>query len=146
MGDQDSIDTTIRPATPDDVPHVAQLIKPFVAQRKLLARNQRELKKLAKHGFVAVSGERIVGFAAIEIYSRKMAEIQCLAVAEDFQGKGIGRRLVQCCIDRAKEQKVYELMAITSSDDLFKSCGFDYALPNEKRALFVHTGELPDID
>jgi len=31
---------------------------------------------------------------------------------------------------------VMEILAISSSDRFFESCGFDYALPDQKRALF----------
>jgi len=32
-------------------------------------------------------------------------------------------------------------MAISTSDDFLMQCGFDYSLPNQKRALFIHPGE-----
>ena len=69
----------------------------------------------------------------------KLAEIQCLAVSESHQRKGIGRQLVECCVRRAKEENVLELLAISSSEPMFKACGFDYSLPNQKRAFFYQT-------
>jgi hypothetical protein len=30
-------------------------------------------------------------------------------------------------------------MAITSKEDFFRQCGFDFTLPGEKKALFIHT-------
>jgi hypothetical protein len=36
---------------------------------------------------------------------------------------------------------VLEVMAITSSDGFFISCGFDFTLPGEKKALFYQTRE-----
>jgi len=38
------------------------------------------------------------------------------------------------------------VMAITSSDSFFQSCGFDYTLPGEKRALFIQTRETFNRD
>jgi hypothetical protein len=32
-------------------------------------------------------------------------------------------------------------MAITSADDFFHRCGFDFTLPGEKKALFLQTRE-----
>jgi N-acetylglutamate synthase-like GNAT family acetyltransferase len=129
----------IRAAGERDAREVARLIKPFVAERKLLPRTEEELRSLAPQGFIAESGGQVVGFAALEIYSKKIAEIQCLAVAADFQGQGIGRRLVQSCIDRARQQRVREVMVITSTEGFLRSCGFDYALPEQRKALFVQT-------
>jgi N-acetylglutamate synthase-like GNAT family acetyltransferase len=139
----------IRNARPEDVRPVYRFLKPFVAAHQLLPRTMNELSVLLKHGFVAEYQDDIVGFAAVEVYSPKMAEIQCLAVAPEHQRKGLGRRLVQRCIDRAIAQNVCELMAITASEKLFQDCGFDYSLPGQKRALFIQTNnrrrhERPD--
>ena len=93
------------------------------------------------NGFVAVvmdqqGVEQIVGFSAVEIYSRKLGEVQCLAVHPDYQGHGIGSDLVRACVQRAKEKSVMEVMAISASDNFLRKLGFDYALPDQKRALF----------
>jgi amino-acid N-acetyltransferase len=126
----------IRPASPGDVPEIAILIEPFVQDRKLLPRTNQELSDLTRNGFVAESAGQLVGFAAIDVYSRKLAELVCLAVAATHQRRGIGHRLVRHCIRRAREVNVLELMAISASDAFLKECGFDYSLPEQKRALF----------
>ena len=130
----------IRPATERDVVELVRLIEPFVAQRKLLPRTEDEQRNLLPHGFVAASGEKVVGFAALEVYSKKIAEILCLAVDASYQGRGIGKRLVQCCVDRARQQQVREVLVITSTEGFLMSCGFDYALPEQRKALFLQTG------
>jgi N-acetylglutamate synthase-like GNAT family acetyltransferase len=132
----------IRAATSTDVEALSAFITPFVSDRKLLPRTIDELHELLPHFFLAEYKGRIVGCAALEVYSWKLAEIRSLAVAEEMQGHGVGRRLVEACIERAKAQNVLEVMAITSSDAFFMSCGFDYTLPGEKRALFIQTREL----
>ena len=117
---------------------VQAFLEPFMDDKQLLKRASLDLELLLKHSFKAVdSNGKIVGFCALEIYSKKLAELQCLAVDESFRRKGVGRDLVRCCIERAKEEKVLELMAISASDEMFKACGFDYSLPNQKRALFI---------
>lgn len=126
----------IRPASPTDVPKIRELILPFVQEKKLLPRSDEELTELTRNGFVAELDKTVVGFAAIDVYSRKLAELVCLAVAVPYQGIGIGKRLVRQCIRRARELNILELMAITASDGFLKSCGFDYSLPEQKRALF----------
>jgi amino-acid N-acetyltransferase len=79
----------------------------------------------------------IVGFSAVEIYSRKLSEVQCLAVHEDFHGRGIGSELVRYCVEKAREKGVLEVMAISASDNFLRNLGFQYALPDQKRALFL---------
>ena len=115
--------------------------KKKVAARQLLARTDQEIEWLATHGFAAIVGEKLVGFAAVEIYSRKLAEIQCLAVSSDMHGRGIGKRLIEHCVACARHHGILELMAISASDEFLKQCGFDYSMPDQKRALFIRPGE-----
>ena len=129
------------PATNVTVAALDEFLAPFIAVERLLPRTHDELDELARNGFVALSGDAIVGFAALEIYSSKLAEVRSLAVDPRFQRHGIGKTLVQACIDRAREKRVFEIMAVTSSDDFFRRCGFDFTLPGEKKALFLQTRE-----
>lgn len=138
----------IRPAVPADAGPLAEFVEPFVAEKKILPRTADELDDLVRNGFVAESppaapggSPRIVGFAALEIYSPKLAEIRSLAVAAELQGRGIGRRLVAACLERAEQRRILEVMVVTSNEQFFRSCGFDFTLPGEKKALFVQTRE-----
>ena len=132
----------IRSAAAADITAIADLIKPFVDEGSLLERTYDEFEDLLPNFFVAVDEDgTIVGCAALEIYSRKLAEIRSLAVASSVQGQGVGRKLVEACVARAREQNILEIMAITASDAFFQSCGFDYTLPSLKRALFLQTRE-----
>ncbi len=126
----------IRPAVLDDLLGIAQCIEPFVASGKVLPRTLHELEGLIPSYVVAEAAGSIVGCAVLEIYSKKLAEIRSLVVAPDFQKLGLGKLLVDACIERAKEEEILEVMAITSREDFFLSCGFDFTLPGEKKALF----------
>lgn len=133
------LEAIVRPARPEDVPTLEEFIRPFVESDRLLPRTTGELTSLIENGFVAELQGRIAGFAALEVYSAKLAEIRSLAVAPIHQGRGIGRRLIDACIDRAKELNVLEVMAITATEEFFQRCGFDYTLPGQKKALFIQT-------
>ena len=91
---------------------------------------------LARQGVTPQGGGAILGYIA---YWHIVDEIQVLDVAVDphVQRQGIGRRLIQMCVERAKRENVVELMAITASEKLFSEVGFQYTLPDLKRALFV---------
>lgn len=130
----------VRPVQDDEQAAVRTLLQPHVEQRKLLRRTIDELETLLPNGFVAVCDAGIVGFATLEVYSRKLAEIRALVVADGQQGKGIGQLLVRACLERARERDIMEVMAISSAEKFFASCGFDFTLPDEKKAFFVQTG------
>ena len=133
-----------RAGTAADAASIAEFIESFVAGGKLLRRTLQELNELLPNGFVAEADGQIVGFAALEIYSPKLAEIRSLAVSEEFRRFGVGRDLVARCVELAQENNVLEVMAVTSTDAFFRSCGFDYTLPGERKALFIQTRDSSD--
>lgn len=138
--------TELRQALPSDVDAIHALMRPFVSQHLLLARTEAELVELSRHGFVAMTigtHPRCVGFSAVEVYSPKLAELQCLTVHPEFQRAGVGKRLVQMCIDRARDLGVMEVMAISSSEQFLQNCGFDFSLPDQKKALFMQLRPRP---
>ena len=127
-------------ATQEDLGDVQDFLRPFMDKQLLLPRTSLELQLLLKHGFICRSEDRVVGFAAFEMYSKKLGEIQCLAVDADFRRLGVGTELVNRCVERARAEKVKEVLAISASEEMFRSCGFDYSLPNQKRAFFIEPG------
>jgi amino-acid N-acetyltransferase len=129
----------LRAATRDDVAAIAEFIAPFVARGELLPRSEAELVRLARYAYVAEAQGRMVGLAAMEIYSKKLSEIQCLSVAKAYRSHGIGRRLVALCVQRARQRQITETMAISSREGFLKACGFSYSLPGPKMALFLKT-------
>jgi len=133
----------VRPAEPTDLEPLEAFIAPFVSAGRILPRTTDELAGLLPTAFVAVAEGEIVGFAALEVYSRKLAELRSLAVSESWQGRGIGTRLVRACVGLALERRIFEVMTITSADEFFRRCGFDFTLPGEKKALFLQTREDP---
>ena len=73
-------------ATHEDFVDVRNFLTPFMDGISLLERTSVELELLLRHSFKAVAAdgseaaERIVGFCALEIYSKKLAELQCLSL------------------------------------------------------------------
>lgn len=130
---------TLRVAQRGDVEIISRFIQPFVDDGILLERTYDEIEQWLPHFFIAEVGGEIVGCVALEVYSRKLAEVRSLAMSPKAQGMGVGRMLVQACIDLARKLNILEVMAITSSDEFFRACGFDFTLPGEKKALFIQT-------
>ena len=135
----------VRPAEPCDLPAVMNLLRPFVDQRLILRRTKSEVQVLLGTGFVVLSDQDVVGFASVEVYSKKLSEIQCLAVSEPHQGRGLGGALVAHCVALAKKLGVMEVLAISSSDRFLIHQGFDYALPNQKKALFLQLRSRDEV-
>lgn len=136
-----SREVAISKAGAADLLELSDFIKPFVDSGEILPRTFDELDDLLETFFIARVDGSIVGCAALEIYSKKLCEIRSLAVDPRAQGLGIGKQLVTACVELARREGVYEIMAISAAEEFFKSCGFDFTLPNLKRAFFLQTRE-----
>lgn len=111
------------------MPAIRTLIRMFPG--KLV---QRNLPNVASF-FVASAEGRLVGCCALQIYSKRLAEVRSLAVHADFQDLGVASSLVECCIQRARERSVRELFAVTSETSFFGRLGFA-TFRQEKTAMF----------
>ena len=134
---------SIRSATAQDLKKIDLFLADFVAAGRVLPRTIDELELLIPTGFIAELNGQIVGFVTLEIYSKKLAEIRSLCVRPIMQGQGIGKNLINACIELATSRNVFEVMSITSTEDFFRNCGFDFTLPGEKKALFLQTRDTP---
>ena len=85
--------------------------------------------------WVAVDGERVVGFLSLVFYKTLFhqggtALINELVVARDMRGKGVGRMLVQRAVSEAKQRGMDEIEVGTEKGNaaarrLYAACGFD---------------------
>lgn len=125
----------IRPAQKGDTPAIRRLIRLFPQQ---LA--QTHLPGLPSffvaESSVAKNGRELVGCCALQIYSKRMAEVRSLAVDPEFQDHGIASKLVRRCIERAQQRGIRELFAVTSQISFFTRIGFA-TFRREKTAMFL---------
>lgn len=137
MSEQLDCEVHYRRATVGDIQAVYDFLRPFMDQQQILTRTPEQVAALLQYSQLVYCDKRVIGFVAVEIYSHKLAEIQCLCVAPDYQRRGIGKQLVRFCVEVARDEGILELMAISASDKFLMDCGFDYSLPGQKRALFI---------
>lgn len=134
--------TTIRLARHSDISSVEAIISRSAESGDLLPRTRQELLDHLPTFFVAeMCNGQIVGTASLEIYSKKLAEIRSLCTVREVRGLGIGKALVNACINLARVRGVFEVMVVTDKIAFFKSCGFNHTLPNQREALFIATRE-----
>lgn len=120
----------IRAASNDDMAAIRELIRLF--PQHLVQRNLPR----APSFFVADAGGRLVGCCALQVYSKRLAEVRSLAVHPDFQDRGLASDLVERCTQRARERGVRELFAVTSQTSFFARLGFA-TFRREKTAMFL---------
>lgn len=95
---------------------------------------QRDLPRLPSF-FVATVGGKVVGCCALQVYSKRLAEVRTLAVHPDFHDRGIASKLVEGCKQRASARGIKELFAVTSQIGFFEKLGFA-TFRREKTAMF----------
>ena len=120
---------SVRPAKPGDMAAIRRLIGLYP---EMLV--QSELPRRSSF-FVAVEEGRLIGCAALQIYSRRMAELRSLAVDPIAANRGVGRKLVGACQRRARDRGVHQVIAVTSEVTFFEKSGFS-TFREEKTALF----------
>lgn len=113
----------VRPAKAGELPAIRRLIGLYPDELV-----QDELPRISSF-FVAESDGSIIGCCALQVYSRRLAEVRSLAIHPDFRGKGLAAQLVDACRRRGMERRVRQLFAVTSEPGFFEGCGFT-----------VHTG------
>jgi GNAT superfamily N-acetyltransferase len=71
--------------------------------------------------------ERLVGFVDVLSDGITDAFIRDLMVNPEYQGKGIGKRLLSITIEKLKEDGIYAINALFDEElkDFYKSFGFD---------------------
>src|SRR5262249_22377775 len=84
-----------RPAQADDVPALYALIKTHAERGKMILRPLDELYTNLREFFVADDDGRVVGCAATHIFWSDLAELKCVAVHDDYQGRGVGRAICE---------------------------------------------------
>jgi amino-acid N-acetyltransferase len=66
----------------------------------------------------------VVGVTALAIIWADLSEIRSLAVADSHRGRGIGRRLVEWCVDEARRLQIRRIMSLTYEREFFERFHF----------------------
>lgn len=108
---------TLRPARPDDIPVIIELLE---ANRLPTA----ELEDHLAHFVVAEAGERVVGCGGLEAYG-EAGLVRSIAVEEAWRGRGLGRRLTERVLARAASLGLRRLCLFTmGAPNFFARFGF----------------------
>ncbi|HSK19062.1 MAG TPA: N-acetyltransferase [Longimicrobiales bacterium] len=121
----------LRRAEPSDAREIHELLEVFVAHGQLLPRTLRQVYRTIRDYVVAIEDGRIVGCAALRIYSADVAEVGALAVAAEKHGSGIGRRLVETLVHDAGMLGLRRVFALTLQDGFFHRLGFETTVVSE---------------
>ncbi len=121
----------IRPARPEDVPAIADLVNTFAAQDLMLPRSQESIRASLHDWLVAEDAQApegapqaFLGCGALVALTEELAEIRSLAVHPRGQGQGVGSRIVQALVEMARERGFRQVCALTLREHFFERLGF----------------------
>ena len=129
----------IRQMEQNDIPSVLAIMRPFVENGKLLPRTELELKNTFTNYIVYEIDGAIRACSSLIIYSDGQSEIAAVAVDEAFSHMGIGPKMIEQLISRAKTKNARSIFIMTTQAiDWFEKLGFTEdkieSLPDQRRA------------
>ena len=108
-----------------DIPQMQALVVSEVKDGIILHRTEDEVATNIRSYILAKDGERLVGYTALHIHSRRLAEVRSLIVDEAYRGQKIGQRMVEFTLNEAKTLGVEEdVLVLTYLPQFFLKLGF----------------------
>jgi amino-acid N-acetyltransferase len=107
-----------------DVPQMHKLINGFADSGQMLARPLSEIYESIRDFFVIRDGESVVACATLHIAWSDLAEIRSVAVAGEYQKRGLGAKLVEACLKEAEELGIPTVFCFTYRPEFFKHHDF----------------------
>ena len=132
----------LRPMELTDIPAVLSVMNPFIAKKILLPRTEQVLSENMADYIVYEIDGGIRACASLHVYDQTQAEIAGIAVDSAFSNLGIGPKLVEYLIARAKKQNLKSVFILTTqTSDWFEHLGFTSdsieSLPQERRSIWT---------
>ena len=113
-----------RQARADDLDAIEWLVEHWAKHGENLPRSREDIMKAILDFGVAVVDGKVVGCAALWIYTPQLAEIRSLGVHPDHQGKGVGQGLVRYFLQLAGQLHIPKVFVLTRAPRFFEKAGF----------------------
>lgn len=134
----------------DDPPRIVALVNHYADRQLMLPRSLNETYESLRDFFVWREEGELLGCAALHVSWQGLGEVRSLAVRPEATGRGIGRRLVQSCLDEARALGMQRVFALTYVPNFFAKFGFQRyekeKLPHKVWADCLNCPKFPDCD
>ena len=108
-----------------DIPAMQALVTAEVKDGIILNRSEDEVATNIRSYVLAKDEGKLVGYTALHIHSKRLAEIRSLIVDESYRGQSIGKRMVEFTLEEAKTLGVEEdVLVLTYLPQFFEKLNF----------------------
>ena len=116
----------VRFAEPSDAKEICKLLNIYVPLGRVLPRDEEDILFYIKNFSVAVDeNNKICGCVAARDFGNDLLEVRSLVVNPDYQGIGVGRKLIEFIIAKLKRERTsWRLFTLTLQVDFFTKMGF----------------------
>lgn len=74
--------------------------------------------------YAAFDNGRVVGFVAIKIHNPFTSEVCVMGVSKEYHRMGVGRTLIECCVDYCRQNKM-EFLTVKTLDESRESKSYE---------------------
>jgi amino-acid N-acetyltransferase len=114
----------IRPATTADIKTIRHIIDVNKASRRMLEKETVTLYETVQEFVVAEFEGQVVGCGALHVLWEDLAEVRTVGVEDNVRGKGVGHKILEELINRAKKIGVRRIFCLTFETEFFSRHGF----------------------
>ena len=114
----------VRVARIHDAKAIHKLLMNYAKDGMMLSRSLSDIYEAIRDFFVYEEGGEVVGTVCLSICWEDLAGGRSLAVAEGRIGGGVGRQLVQSCLEEARRLGLKRVFGLTYKPGFFEKLGF----------------------
>lgn len=133
-----------------DVVQIHKIVNSHAQKGDMLPRSLNAIYENIRDFFVAKSGDKVLGCGALHIDWSDLAEIKAVAVDAEYHKSGIGKEIVEACINEAKELGLKKVFLLTYKPEFFGKYGFNIIdkneLPHKVWSECINCPKFPDCN
>lgn len=137
-----------RKAIISDVPVIQKIINDLAANDEMLPRSLNQLYDHLRDFWVCEADGAVRGCSAFHVLWSDLGEIRSVAIDPAYQKKGIGRELVNRCLDEARQLGLPRVFLLTYKPGFFQKFGFrivdKHSLPHKVWTECINCPKFPD--
>lgn len=139
----------VKKAIIQEAEDIHKLVNLFAGKKLMLPRSLNYIYEHIRDFWVKRDASKVRGCCSLNIVGwESLAEVKSLAVEEDYQNKGIGKSLVEACLNEARSLDLERVFTLTYKPGFFEKLGFKRIdknkLPHKIWADCINCPEFPN--